>query len=59
MQYPNMAFYKFLGTVAFGAVLLLDQATNVEACLCTPPSRRVCSYVDTSDVVLHATVLSK
>lgn len=55
-----MAFYKFLGTLAFGAVLLLDQATkNVEACSCLVPSGGVCGLVDTSSVVLHATVLTR
>ena len=57
--YPNMALCKLLGTLALGAVLLLDQATNVEACTCLPASGGVCGYVDTADVVLHATVLSR
>eukprot|EP00904_Undaria_pinnatifida_P014053 jgi/Undpi1/9779/HiC_scaffold_27.g12235.m1 len=52
-----MAFYKFVSIVACGAVLLLLGA--VDACSCAAVSGGLCEYVETSDVVLRATVLSR
>lgn len=54
-----MTFYKFMSILALGVVLLLDQATNVEACSCFINSGGLCDDVDASGVVLHATALSR
>lgn len=53
-----VSFFKFLSTVAFATVLLLDPlAIKADACRCILFS--LCQGYEAADVVLHATALTR
>lgn len=54
-----MVLRQFVAVAALGAALLLDQATNVEACSCVEVYKSLCDFADESSVVVHVTTLSR